>query len=98
MRRRRVRIAEDALDELAFLLPEERGADGQLSFTDFLAYELPPLLDALGQDSEANTMPTGNKLTRSLHTFGVFVQRICLYAYLESPESVVVLGFDLSSP
>jgi hypothetical protein len=50
--RRVVRVTQQFFDRLDELLPEERSASGTPSATDFLAHDLPNVIDALALDFE----------------------------------------------
>lgn len=53
MTERRVRFTEGFFERLEVLLPEERGADGTPSVTDFIAFEVPAIRDRLAVDAAA---------------------------------------------
>ena len=55
--RRNVRVAEHFFDQLDELLPDERSPSGLASTTDFLPYELPPIIERLAVDYEDSTLP-----------------------------------------
>ena len=86
---RKVRVAGSALDGLGFVLPDERTPSGVLSFSDFLRFELAPLVDRLAVDFEGSTLPSGDGDVRLLLNVGVFVTSVCLFAYLDDDTVVV---------
>jgi hypothetical protein len=76
-------------------LPEDRGADGTPSVTDFLAFELPAIRDRLASDYESCTMPTVDPDVRAFVGGGVFVSTIALYTALEPSGVVAVFWINL---
>ena len=77
---RRVRFTDSFFDRLDGLLPDERGADGSPSATDFLLYELPRIRDLLAIAYEANTLATDDPDIRVYIGGGVLVEGIAVYA------------------
>jgi hypothetical protein len=62
---RQVRFTEQFFNRLDWLLPDERGADGAPSVTDFLLLDLPPVRDDLATNFEATTFETDDPEVRS---------------------------------
>ena len=91
---RRVRFTEEFFEQLDVLLPEERGADGTPSVTDFLVFEVPPIRDRLAADALGTTMPTQNQWVRVSATSGVLISRIAVYV-LVAVDEVEVFDLDL---
>lgn len=91
---RRVRFTEEFFERLDVLLPEERGADGTPSVTDFLVFEVPPIRDRLAADAVGTTMPSLNPWIRVGVTAGVLIKRIAVYAVISRGE-VEVFDLDL---
>ena len=91
---RRVRFTEEFFEQLDVLLPEERGADGTPSVTDFLVFEVPPIRDRLAADALGTTMPTQNQWVRVSVTSGVLISRIAVYV-LVAVDEVEVFDLDL---
>lgn len=48
--RRNVRVAESFFTDLDALLPPDRGSDGTPSASDFLAYELPTIIERVAHE------------------------------------------------
>jgi hypothetical protein len=92
---RAVRFTEEFFDRLDYLLPEDRGADGTPSVTDFLAFELPTIRDRLASDYERSTMSTADLDVRVFVGAGVFVSTIALYTALEPSGVVAVFWINL---
>lgn len=63
---------------------------GEMSVSDFLRYELPPLIDLLAEDFEGSTLPTGDGDGRLLVHGGTFVTSVGLFAFLDDDDVVVV--------
>ena len=83
---RRVRFTEDFFDRLEGLLPEERGADGTPSVTDFIAFELPPIRDRLAQDALGATVPTLLPDVRACIGTGVMFSAFVVYVRVDEHE------------
>lgn len=95
MPERAVRFTEEFFDRLDSLLPEDRGADGAPSVTDFLAFELPAIRDRLAADYEGSTMPTVDADVRVLVGAGLFVRTVALYAAIDAAGTVTVFWITL---
>ena len=91
---RQVRFTEEFFERLDFLLPEERGADGIPSVTDFLVFEVPPIRDRLATDAIGTTLPTPTRWVRVSVTSGVLIPRIAVYVFVTADE-VEVFDVDL---
>jgi len=92
---RLVCFTEQFFDRLDLLLPNERGADGTPSVTDFLLLDLPRVRDALVSDYEGSTLPTEEPDVRVLIAAGVLVDRYAIYATCEdNTVDVFWLVFD----
>ena len=83
---RRVRFTEELFDKLEALLPEERGADGQPSVTDFVVFEVPTLRDRLALDAEAATVATALPDVRALVAAGVVVPALVVYVMIHDDD------------
>jgi len=88
MPERQVRFTHSFFDRLDELLPAERGADGGLSATDFLLYELPRMRDLLAADFEGNTLPADEPPVRLFVGAGALVKSVAVYA-LVAPDGAV---------
>ncbi len=78
MTERWVRFTENFFDRLDTLLPEERGAAGTPSATDFIVFEVPPIRDRLAADAMGTTLPIDDPSVRVSVTSGVLVSRIAV--------------------
>lgn len=94
MTERRVRFTEGSFERLDLLLPQERGADGTPSVTDFIAFEVPAIRDRLAANAMVVTLPIGSPVVRVSVTSGVLVSRIAVYAHV-SARDVEVFDLDL---
>ena len=86
MAKRLVRFTEQFFDRLAWLLPEERGADGTPSITDFLVHDLPTVKDRLAEDYERNTLATDDPEVRVYIGAGALVSRYAIFTALEGDD------------
>lgn len=93
---RLVRFLQPFFDELDGQLPDQRGADGSPSATDFLLYELPPIRDLLASGFEECTLAAaGAEPLRVLIVSGTLVRSAAIYAYVSETNSVDVLGIEI---
>jgi len=92
---RLVRFTEDFFARLDMLLPDGRSADGTLSATDFLLFDLPPIRDRLARDYEGQTLPTDDGAVRVCISRGVLVQSVALFAQLAVDDAVEVIWLSL---
>ncbi len=80
------------------MLPDERGADGRPSSTDFLLYEVPRLRDRLADDFEANTLGVDDAAPlRVLIAAGTLVRSVALYAFVAEDGNIDVIAVDLDT-
>ena len=91
MPERLVRFTQSFFDRLDDLLPEERGAEGSPSATDFLLYDLPQIRDLLATDFERNTLPVDPSDMRVYVGAGLLVRSVALYAILAEDDAVEVI-------
>ena len=91
---RRTRVDPEALDDLEYILPPERTDDGGLSLSDFLAFELQPAVQRLGQDLERFARPLDDSTWFAVLS-GVYVRAILLYAEIDHAGVVVVTYVDI---
>jgi hypothetical protein len=80
---RQVRFTEQFFNRLDWLLPDERGADGMPSVTDFLLLDLPPVRDDLASKFEGTTFATDDPEVRVYIGTGILVSAFAIYAALE---------------
>lgn len=92
---RPVRFTQDFFDCLDTLLPEARSADGALSATDFLLFDLPPIRDRLARDFLRETLPTDDPAIRVCVSRGVLVRSVALFACLTIDGVVEVIWLSL---
>lgn len=77
--RRRVVFQDAFLDRLDLLLPTERPGVGTPSRSDFMAFELPPLVDLLATEFDAVTPVVPGFLdVRVLIISGILVSRFAI--------------------
>ena len=76
---RRVRFSDEFFDRLEALLPEERGADGTPSVTDFLVFEAPRIRDRLAVDVLTSTMATSLPDVRVYISTGLLLRGVVVY-------------------
>ncbi len=79
----RVRFTEQFFDRLDRLLPDERGADGTPSVTDFLFLDLPTVRDELAADFEGRTFATNDAEVRVYIGTGVLIRAFAVYVARE---------------
>lgn len=87
MPERQVRFTEQFFNRLELLLPEERGADGTPSITDFLLLDLPTVRDDLASNFESRTFPTNDPDVRVYIGTGLLVRAFAVYAAREGDTS-----------
>jgi hypothetical protein len=83
---RTVRFTEQFFDRLYWLLPEQRGADGTPSVTDFLLHDLPQVRDLLAEDFRRYTMQSDTADVRVFLGKGAMVPRYAIYASLVNED------------
>jgi hypothetical protein len=83
---RQVRFTEQFFSRLDWLLPEERGADGTPSITDFILHELPRVRDRLATEFESTTLPTAEPGVRVFVGAGSVVPSFAIYVALEQGD------------
>lgn len=94
--RRRVTFHDAFFERLDELLPAERAGDGTPSRSDFMAFELPPLVDLLATEFEQmTTIVPDVPGVRVLIASGVLVDRIAIYVRELGPVAVEGLLLDL---
>lgn len=96
--RRRVRVTEAFFDQLDALLGEERGPNGEPTATDFIAMEVPNIVErfATGFDDMlelAEELPGG----RVLITPGYLVRAMAVYGLLMTDGSIDVIGITIDA-
>ncbi len=91
---RLVRFTDQFFDRLGLLLPEERGADGMPSVTDFLMLDLPFVRDELAQRYEERTLNTNDPDVRVYIGTGALVRAFAVYATL-SDDTVDVFWLSI---
>jgi hypothetical protein len=94
MARRTVVFEDEFFERLNDLAPVERSATGVPSRTDFLAYDISPLMDLLAEDYERFTLPVAGSHLRVLVQSGRFVRAIVLWTELLD-ETVRVFDIEL---
>lgn len=92
---RRVRFTDEFFDRLDMLLPAGRSADGTLSATDFLVFDLPPIRHRLARNFEFETLPTDDDDIRVYVGHGVLVKSVALFARINGDDCVEVFWMSL---
>lgn len=80
---RLVRFTDQFFDRLGLLLPDERGADGTPSVSDFLMLDLPFVRDELAQRYEERTLNTDDPDVRVYIGTGALVRAFAIFATLD---------------
>jgi len=94
--RRQVRFSEQFFERLDELLPPERPGDGGPSASDFLLHDLPNVIDAMADDFEGVTIPSGyDESTRVLVAPGLLARTFVVYATLIADDVVEAFYLDL---
>ena len=98
--RRQTRVTDQFFDRLDELLPSERTAAGAPSATDFVAYDLPPVLDELAGRYEDVTLPVDESsgAVRVFIGVGALVQRFAVYTELVTDDVIEVFWLDVDDP
>jgi hypothetical protein len=95
--RRVVRVRPRFFDRLDALLPEERTAEGRPSTTDFLAYELPAVIDRLAADYEGVAVGLPNGPDVRMHiAHGVLVAELVVFCVLAADGAIELVDLDVS--
>ena len=95
MTRRRFTVLSEFFDRLDELLPSERSESGTPSATDFIVYDLSPILDALAEDYEKEMLPLPGTSERVVVKTGITVRFIAISVKLASDDSIEVVSVEL---
>ncbi len=95
MTRRRFTVLPEFFDRLDLLLPSERADSGIPSATDFIVYDLSPILDALAEDYESETLPLPGTTERVVVASGITAKYIAITVRLGSDERIEVVSIEL---
>ena len=95
MTRRRFTVLPEFFDRLDLLLPSERADSGIPSATDFIVYDLSPILDALAEDYESETLPLPGTTERAVVASGITAKYIAITVRLGSDERIEVVSIEL---
>ncbi len=90
-----VRFTEQFFDRLESFLPEERGADGSPSLTDFLMLDLAVIRDRLATDYESVTLGTDDPDVRVYVGRGILVPHVAVYVALDAGDGVEAFWVDI---
>lgn len=97
--RRQVRVTQSFFDRLDELFPEQRGASGEPSATDFLLHEIPAIIDRLAVAFESSTVPVDDDpRVRMLITAGILVEFIAVYVVLAPDDAVELIHLEVDNP
>ncbi len=95
MTRRRFTVLPAFFDRLDQLLPSERADSGIPSATDFIVYDLSPILDALAEDYENETMPLPGTSERVVVTSGITARFVAITVRLGPDDRIEVVSIEL---
>ena len=95
MTRRRFTVLPEFFDRVDELLPSERSATGTPSATDFIVYDLSPILDALAEDYEHETLPIPGTTERVVITSGITAKFIAISVRLAPDDTIEVISVEL---
>ncbi len=95
MSRRRFVVLPGFFDRLDQLLPGERTSSGVPSRTDFIVYDLSPMLDALAEDYERETLELPGTSERVVVKHGITVAYIAITVKLASDGTIEVVSVEL---
>lgn len=93
-----VRFTEQFFDRLGTLLPEERGAEGRPSITDFLLLGLPAIRDRLATAYERVTMTTADPDVCVYVGVGILIARVAVFVALDVTGSVEAFWIEFDEP
>ena len=95
-RRRSVRVTEQFFAQLDGQLGPDRSDDGSPSATDFLVFDLPPVVErfATGFDSLPEVID-GFPAARMLIAGGLMVRTLLVYGLLVDTDTIELVGLDL---
>jgi hypothetical protein len=78
------------------VVPEQRGADGTPSATDFLLQEMRAVIGLLADDFAGRTLAVAaDPEIRVLITAGILMQFMSVYAVIAADDSVEIIYLDL---
>ena len=95
MTRRRFTVLPEFFDRLDNLLPSERTEAGTPSATDFIVYDLSPILDALAEDFDNETLPLPGSSERVVIKAGITATFIAILVRLAPDDSIEVISVEL---
>ncbi len=96
MTHRQVRVTPGFFEQLDAQLPGERGPHGEPSATDFIAIELPTIIEQFAEhfDVLPEVVP-GIEAARMLITPGVLVDVVVVYGLLASDGVIDLIGMAI---
>ena len=95
-KRRVVRATQEFFDQLDRQLDESRGDNGEPSATDFLAFELPSVIDRFA--TALDDLPEilqGFSAGRMVIAPGVLVRSLAVFGLLISDDAIELIGIEL---
>lgn len=99
--RRPVRVSAGFFDQLDSQLGEDRGPHGEPSATDFIAFQLPEIIERFAQDFDRLPEAVeGVPSARMLLTPGILAYATIVYGVLAADGAVDLVGIsvDLGGP
>ena len=96
--RRPVRVTAGFFDQLDSQLGEDRGPHGEPSATDFIAFQLPEIIERFAEDfDDLPEAVEGVAAARMLLTPGVLVYATIIYGVLANDGVVDLVGISIDS-
>ena len=96
MPRRQVRVTPGFFDQVDAQLRPERGLDGEPSATDFIAFELPAIIDRFADAfDDLPALLEGVDATRMLIVPGLMVHAVAVYGVLTDDDAVDLIGIAI---
>lgn len=97
-RRRSVRVTAGFFDQLDSQLGEDRGPHGEPSATDFIAFQLPEIIERFAEDFDALPEAVeGVVSARMLLTPGVLVHASIVYGVLAADDAIDLVGISIDT-
>jgi hypothetical protein len=93
--RRRVRVSSIVFDSIDEALPAERGPNGEPSAGDFVANELPSIVERFAVDFDELHEVDGLSGTRELIAAGTYVRAFAAYGMLQTDDTVELISISI---
>lgn len=95
MSRRRVRVSSIVFDVIDAVLPAERGPDGEPSAGDFVANELPSIVERFAVDFDDLPEAEGLDGMRELIAPGQYVRMFVAFGLLMTDDTIELTSISL---